>query len=490
MKYVPREYQRRISERIVATPRVAVWAEMGLGKTVVVGTALVQLADEMELGKVLVTGPKRVASTVWPAEVRKWSHLQLLRWHLLDADDFGLRAVYSPSGRRIGLEVRDVNTARRRLREIVAGSDVVLVTIEFLPWLVRLLGTRWPFDTVVLDESTLVRNHETERFRALRFVCPATTRFIELTGTPAPQSLLGLWSQMYLIDRGARLGETFTKFRNAFFMPSRFGPNGRVFDYAPRPGARDAILAKLEDVAISLRAEDWLELPERIDNDIRVTLPDQARALYDQMERKGFAELGLLSTGAPTVLAANAAVVVGKLLQVASGTMLDGAGESHEVHDVKVEALADILDATPGNVLCFYTYAADRERLLRRFPQARHLDESGVIDAWNQGEVRMLVAHPQAGGHGLNLQEGGDTVVWFTVPHSTEQYLQANARLHRQGQTAGRVVVHHIVAANTIDEGVLAARRQQQGMQKTLLEIMRDRAERLHLRAAECTPVT
>jgi hypothetical protein len=250
-----------------------------------------------------------------------------------------------------------------------------------------------------------------------------------------------------------------------------------VYSYKPRAGAREEIAELLRDITLSMSAEDWLSLPERIDNLIGVDLPADVRRLYDEMERTGIAEVGINGERA---MAANAAVVVGKLVQVASGAVFDDQGVAHVVHDEKLAALEELADATDGNLLVFYGYTADRERLLARFPFARAIDDPGVMDAWDKGQVRMMVAHPASAGHGLNLQEGGDTVVWYTVPHSAELYRQANRRLHRPGQTSDRVVVNHLIATGTIDEEILTRVQGKTGDEQSLLDLLKARAAKIN----------
>ena len=476
MRYEPRQYQRTAQQFVADNPRCALWLDMGLGKTVATASAILDLLDRVEVTKTLIVAPKRVANRAWPLELRKWDHLRALRWRLLDAELFGLTPKVT-LGRRRGLEVRDPVLSRQRLQAAIASADVLIVSIDFFGWLVKLLGQkRWPFDMVVLDESSLVKERDTERFKSFRHICAASAHFVELTGTPATQGLMGLWSQIYLLDQGERLGKTLTAFRDRWFVPDKRGPGMIVYSYKPRPGAREEIAALLSDITLSMSAEDWLSLPERIDNVVGVDLPTGVRALYDEMERTGIAEVGINGERA---MAANAAVVVGKLVQVASGTVFDDHGVAHVVHDEKLVALEELIDTTEGNVLCFYGFTADRERLLARFPFARSIDEPGAMDAWDKGQVRMMIAHPASAGHGLNLQEGGDTVVWFTVPHSAELYRQANRRLHRPGQTSDRVVVNHLIATGTIDEEILTSVQGKVGAEQSLMDLLKARAAKI-----------
>jgi SNF2 family DNA or RNA helicase len=318
---------------------------------------------------------------------------------------------------------------------------------------------------VVIDEASGFKDPGTRRFKALARIRAQVERLIELTGTPAPNSLLELWPQVYLLDRGARLGRAFSAFREAWFESDYMG-----WRWTPRPGAEAEIQRRVEDLALTLKAEDWLALPERVDRVLAVPLPAEARARYRRLERELVLELG-----EARITAVNAGVLAGKLLQAANGALYAEDGEWHLLHDAKLEALEDLLEATEGEpVLVAYAYRSDRERLLARFPQAVELRAPGAIDAWNRGEAPILLAHPASGGHGLNLQAGGRHVVWWGLTWSLELYQQLTARLHRQGQTRP-VLVHHLVAEGTLDETVMAALAGKAATQAALLEAVRRR---------------
>lgn len=456
-----REYQRQAIDFIVAHPKCALWLDMGLGKTAATAHAVLELIDRVSVTRTLVVAPKRVAARTWPAEIVKWG--LPLTMSVLSSRHFGLVADYS-GGRRRGLKIYDPRRTSASLREMVRETDMTIVSVDMFPWLVKLLGARWPFDMVVIDESSLFKERDTVRFRAARKVCPATQRVVELTGTPATQGLMALWSQVYLLDAGERLGRTIGEYRDTWFMPGKRSPAGVVYDYVPRPGARQGIVDRISDIVLSMSSEDWLTLPQRIDNEIEIELPPDARFAYTGMEAAAIAELR-----GGTVVAANAAVVVGKLLQIASGSVFDDTGAVHALHDAKLDALEELIDVTPGNVFCLQWFAEDRRRILDRFPFARHLDEPGAQEAWDKGEVKMLVANPASGGHGLNLQEGGDAVVWYSLPHSLELYQQACKRIHRPGQASDRVVVNHLIARDTVEVEVLARLRLLDGEHRNLL---------------------
>ena len=321
---------------------------------------------------------------------------------------------------------------------------------ENVPWLVTLYGRRWPFDMVVVDESSSFKNHRAKRFRALRQVLGLIDRLVLLTGTPSPRSLMDLWAQMYLLDRGARLGKTIGAYRDAYFKPGK--RNGYVvYDWILRDGADEAIYRHIGDVCVSMTADDWLTLPERVTNQVEVELPPAARRAYDRLLRDFVAEID-----GNEVTAANAAVLTGKLLQVANGAVYDEDGAVREVHRAKLDALAEIREECNEPLIVFYWYKHDAERLRKAFPDARFLETEADLVAWNHGKVPMLLLHPASAGHGLNLQTGGHVIVWYGLTWSLELYQQANARLYRQGQTKP-VMVHHLVAKNTMDSRVLNA---------------------------------
>lgn len=437
-------YQQRAVDFILQRPAAALFVEMGLGKTLVALTALVELFNRVEADRALVIAPKRVAESVWPAEIAKWDHTRGLPYALAVGD------------------------ARARLAAVLAGRPITLIGRDNVDWLVGQFGRDWPFDTVVIDESSGFKDPSTRRFKALKRVRGQIRRIVLLTGTPSPNSLLDLWAQAWLLDRGEALGRTFTGFRAAFFDSDYMG-----YKFTPKPGAAEAIHRRLEPLALTLRQEDWLELPARLDNEVRVEMPAKARAQYRALER----EYLLPFAAGGRVSAANAAVLAGKLLQMANGAVYldNGDGGYAALHDAKLDALEEIIeDGAP--TLVAYQFRSDLDRLRRRFPNARELCGSGDVEAWNRSEIPLLLAHPASAGHGLNLQAGGARVVWFSLTWSLEQYQQFNARLHRQGQSRG-VIVHHLIAAGTIDEEVMRALRSKASGQNALMDALRCRAE-------------
>ncbi len=418
------------------------------GKTVISLTAINELLyNYFDVSNVLVIAPLRVAQTTWPGEVKKWDHLQ----HLTLSKVLG--------------------SAKERRLALNTPADIHIINRENVKWLVEECGKEWPFDMVVIDELSSFKSNKAKRFRALRKVRPRIKRIVGLTGTPAPNGLIDLWPQIYLLDQGERLGKTVTGYRNRYFNPGR--RNGYVvYDWVLKPGAEEAIYEKLDDICVSMKSEDWLQMPERIDREVVVRIPEAARARYDQLER----DL-LLPYEGGDVTADNAAVLSNKLLQMANGAVYDENGSTREIHQAKLEALDDILEAANGQpVLVFYNYQHDRDRILKHIPTARVLDTEDDIEKWNQGEIPVMLAHPASAGHGLNLQAGGSVIVWFGLTWSLELYQQANARLYRQGQNKS-VIIHHLVAEGTIDEDVMRALEHKDTGQEALLAAVKARIE-------------
>lgn len=448
MKYQPYPYQVYATNRILEQEAVGLFLDLGLGKTVATLTAIDQLLyDYFEVSKVLVIAPLRVAQKTWPDEIQKWDHLKHLRISKV------------------------LGTEKQRMAALQAQADIWIINRENVEWLVNLYGKDWPFDMVVIDELSSFKSSKARRFRALRKVRSMIKRIVGLTGTPAPNGLIDLWPQIYLLDQGERLGKTVTGYRSRYFEP---GKRNRtvIFTWDPKPGAKEAIYSKLEDLCISMSAKDWLQMPERIDRVIKVTLSDETWAAYRQLEK----DL-LLPFADGDITADNMAVLSNKLLQMANGAVYDENGLVREIHQAKIEALDDVVEAANGQpVLVFYAYQHDRDRLLTHIPAARVLETEKDIDDWNRGKVQVMLAHPASAGHGLNLQAGGNIIVWFGLTWSLELYQQANARLYRQGQEKS-VIVHHLVAEGTIDEDVMKALIVKDVSQNALLEAVKARIE-------------
>ena len=436
MIYVPKPYQDYTYNRIIEQPAVGVFLDMGMGKTAATETAIVDLLyDYFLVDRVLVIATKRVASMTWDEEAEKWDHTRRLKLSKV------------------------LGTKRQREKALQTEADIYTINRENVEWLVNYYGRDWPFDMVVIDESSGFRSPKSGRFRAIRKVRPLIKRIVELTGTPNPKSYLNLWSQIYLLDRGERLGKTYTGYRERYFEPDKRNAV-TIFSWKLKEGAAEAIQAKIADIVFSMNAADWLDLPEFIPNAIKVRLSDEARAKYKQLERDlllPYTELldRHLVEGGGDVVANTAAALSNKLIQMANGAVYDENQQTRVIHDAKLDALEELIEEQDGDpVLVGYWYKHDRNRILQRFPQARELKEDQDIRDWNAGKIPILLAHPASCGHGLNLQFGGSTVVWFSLTWDLELYQQLNRRLDRQGQTRSGII-HHIVAEGTIDERVM-----------------------------------
>jgi len=441
-------YQHQAVDFIIDKPYCGLLLEMGLGKTVSTLTAIDRLLnDRFEVAKVLVIAPLRVADATWVDEVQKWEHLK----HLTIS--------------------RVLGTETQRKQALRARADIYIINRENVAWLVGYCDAGWPFDMVVIDELSSFKSAQAQRFKTLRQVRPLMKRVVGLTGTPAPNGLIDLWAQMYLLDRGERLFPTIGRYRDAYFNPGR--RNGHVvFNYDLRDDGETRIHAKIADICMSMKAEDYIDLPDRIDNFVDVYLPPAVKKAYDEFEKKQV--LDLLDA---EITALNAAGLSNKLLQYANGAVYDDDKDYHEVHKAKLDALDEILETSNGQpVLVFYTYKHDLERILTHFKKLKpkKLEGSEDIKDWNVGKIPLLLAHPASAGHGLNLQVGGNIIVWFGQTWSLELYQQANARLHRQGQK-NAVIIHHLVARGTMDADVLKALGGKTDTQEALLSAVKAR---------------
>lgn len=391
----------------------------------------------------LVIAPLRVAEDTWSKECDKWDHLRHLRVSKI------------------------LGTPSQRRKALVADADIYVVNRENVVWLTNELssfGNGWSFDMVVIDELSSFKSSKSKRFRALRKYITRSERVVGLTGTPAPNGLIDLWSQIYLLDGGERLGKTITGYRERFFVPNQRNAT-TIFNYKPKEQAESKINQLISDICLSMSADDWLDMPERIDNIRQVQLSAKELADYEQFEKDSYFEFleGEVS-------AASAAALTGKLLQYSNGAVYTEHKEFIDVHDKKLDELDEIINVANGKpILCFYSFRHDYERIIKRFPYAVKLKGSDTIDSWNAGEIPLMLAHPASAGHGLNLQGGGNIIVWFGLNWSLELYQQANARLYRQGQESESVIIHHIVTENTVDERVLASLQGKADVQKDLL---------------------
>lgn len=436
------DYQNRGVEFIKQKERCALLLGMGLGKTTTTLTAVSDLIDGFAVKKVLVVAPLRVANSVWAQEIDKWYHLRHLKTSICTGPE------------------------KKRLAALQRNADVYLINRENVVWLVDHYKKKWPFDMVVIDESSSFKSPSSKRFKALKRILPFTDYMVLLTGTPSPNSLMDLWSQMYLVDFGESLGRTVTGYRQRFFEQDYMGYNWKI-----REGSDAKIHNLISDKVISMSAEDYLELPDRIDIKHDVELPSGAMSKYRQLEKTLLSDLD----SGEEVEAISAASLANKLMQFSNGAAYyDDKKNWAEIHSAKIDALSDIREDNPNeNMLVAYNYKFDLERLKAKFPDAVVLDkEQSTIDDWNAGKIPMLLAHPASAGHGLNLQSGGSLCVWFGLNWSLELYQQFNARLHRQGQSdAVRII--HIVSKDTIDERVLMVLNDKNATQASLLKALK-----------------
>lgn len=446
MRYNPHGYQVKATERILHQKKVGLFLDMGLGKTVITLTAIKELIEDFAVWKVLVIAPKRVAEDTWSREHEKWDHLSELRIS---------KVLGSPA---------------QRMKALKTDAEVYVIGRDNVKWLVELFGKSWPFDMVVIDELSSFKNPSAQRFRALKKVMPLSDRVVGLTGTPSPNGLMDLWAEIYLLDRGERLGRTISEYRERYFRAG--ARNGYiVYRWEPYSYSQKEIERKISDICMSMSAEDYLELPERIDNEIRIRLSDKEQKLYDQMENDQ-----LLRIEDEAVVALNAAAVMNKLLQMSNGCVYADGGDVVRIHERKLEALEEIIDTTGEPVLVFYSFKHDLEAIRKRIPEAGELKSSEDIARWNRGETRVLLCHPASVGYGLNLQDGGHVIVWYGLTWSLELYQQANARLFRQGQQKA-VIIHHLITDGTVDEQVMKALKAKDTSQSALLEALKERVK-------------
>lgn len=449
MKYNPHGYQEYAANFIDKNPVSCLLLDMGLGKTAITLTALCDLLfNSFEAHRVLVIAPLRVARDTWPDELRKWEHLSGLRFSVA------------------------VGTEAERKAALRAKADIYIINRENVQWLIEDSGIAFSYDTVVIDELSSFKNHQSKRFRSLMKVRPKVNRIIGLTGTPSSNGLMDLWAEYRLLDMGQRLGRFIGQYRTAYFTPDK--RNGQViFSYKPLPFAEEQIYDKIADITISMKSTDHLVMPELVTAEYPVALSGKERERYDDLKQ----DLVLKLAGGE-ITAANAAALSGKLCQMANGAVYGDDESVHHIHDRKLDALEDLIEAANGKpVLVAYWFKHDLERIATRL-RDRHipfskLDTSGSIASWNEGKWPVALIHPASAGHGLNLQSGGSTIIWFGLTWSLELYQQTNARLWRQGQNADTVVLHHIIAKNTIDERVMKALRDKDKTQSALIEAVK-----------------
>mgnify|MGYP005763868485 FL=1 len=443
MKYKPHEYQVYATEYILNHPIAAVLLDMGLGKSVITLTAIFDLTlDSFLVRKVLVIAPLRVARDTWPAEIEKWDHLKGLKYTVA-----------------VGSEVQ-------RKTALMKRAQVYIINRENVEWLIARSGIPFDFDMVVIDELSSFKSHQAKRFKSLMKVRPKVNRIVGLTGTPSSNGLMDLWAQYRLLDMGQRLGRFIGRYREDYFVPDKRNQQV-IFSYKPKPGAEEAIYRLISDITISMKGADYLKLPELVINEVDVKLSEKEMKNLDIMKRD------LITTvKGEEITAANAAALSGKLLQMANGAVYDDQGTVLHIHDRKLDALEDLIEAANGKpVLIAYWFKHDLSRIQKRF-EVEVLSTSDSIKRWNDGEISIAAIHPASAGHGLNLQAGGSTLVWFGLTWSLELYQQTNARLWRQGQKE-TVVIHHLISKGTIDERVMKALNDKNNTQSALIDAVK-----------------
>lgn len=452
MHYNPHTYQTRLKDFIIDNRYAFLTVDMGLGKTVTTLTAVRELIEDyLEAERVLVVAPKSVAENTWTSECAKWDHLAHLRVSVV------------------------MGTETQRIKALEAPADIYVINRDNVVWLTEHYGAQWPFDTVIIDESSSFKNPQARRFKALRRVRPMIRRMVLLTGTPLPNGHMDLWAQMWLIDMGQRLGRTLTSYRSKYFKPGR--SNGHtVYNWILNPGASALIGELMSDVTVSLKAEDWIEVPDLIETDVRIALSEKELQMYRTFERDQ-----VMCLQGADIVAITAAALATKLLQFTGGAMYTedttGKVEYVRVSDAKLRALEDILESSGDEpVLVFYQYRHELERLREYFSALGPVEFSGqpeILKRWNEGGIRLMLCQPASVQYGLNMQQGGRIIVWYTPTWNLEQYQQANARLHRQGQERP-VLCYRLICDGTIDEKVIGALRGKDSAQERLLKLIRD----------------
>ena len=457
MIFVPHEYQKYCINRIIDMPvsglGLGLYIDMGLGKTVITLTAINELKyNRFQVSRVLVIAPKKVAEATWNKEAEKWDHLRLLR------------------------VVPVLGSLQKRVKALNTPADVYVINRENVSWLVDYYRNDWPFDMVVIDESSSFKSHQAKRWKSLTWVRGKISRMVELTGTPAPNGLIDLWAQIYLLDGGERLGKTIGGFRQRYFDPDQRNAQ-QIFSYKPKDGAGQTIQDKISDICISMKASDYLELPECVYDDIPVQLDSKARAAYKKLEKDM-----LLEVDENEITATTAATLGNKLLQLGNGAVYDENHNVIEIHDCKIEAFMETVEALQGqSALVFYNFKHDRDRLLKALAKSglrvRVYQGPQDADDWNNHKIDILMAHPASTAYGLNLQQGGNHIIWFGLNWSLELYLQANKRLHRQGQTQ-KVFIHNLIVQDSMDEDVIAALEDKSNTQDRLLKALKARIDK------------
>ena len=445
MRYVAHNYQNYAKDFILAHKVSALFLDCGLGKTITTLTAINELMyDSFEISKVLIIAPLRVAQSTWKDEIKKWDHLNLLRYSIAVGDE------------------------KERIRALKQNSDIYIINRENVDWLVTKSGIDFNFDMLIIDELSSFKSHTSKRFKSLLKIRPYFERVVGLTGTPSSNGLMDLWAEFRILDLGERLGRYITHYRNEYFLPDK--RNGVViFSYKPQPHAEERIYRRLADMTISMKSTEYLKMPELILNDLEINLGEE-----DQIKYKKFKKEMVMTIQEKEIDAINAASLSNKLIQLANGSIYDEAKNFYEVHNKKLDKLEEIIESANGKpVLVAYWFKADKERIEKRF-KVREIKTADDIKQWNKGMIDLALIHPASAGHGLNLQSGGSTLVWFSLTWSLELYQQTNARLYRQGQK-GTVVIHHLITKNTIDEDIMKSLKRKDKTQESLMNAVKAR---------------
>lgn len=455
MKFIPRIYQKPLIDFVINNPKSGLLLDMGIGKTIITLMAITKLSDYyLEVAKVLIIAPKRVVEYTWPNEIDKWDDVKHIKYSVA------------------------TGTERERIKALNIDALIYLINRENVDWLYnyyRENGIEFDFDMVVVDESSSFKNPSSVRFKALKKIIKNSDRVVILTGTPTPNGLMDLWSQVYLLDKGKRLGTSIGRYRNAYFHPGR-RKGYVVYDWVLNEGAEDAIYESIKDIVVSMRAIDHLDMPERIDNFIRIPMPPDVETLYKKLSRDFILRLKDNIITAPT-----AGVLVQKLLQLANGAAYIEDGGYEVIHNLKLEALREIIEDNDSPILVFYNFKSDLVRLKTFFKNyhPKTLDDKGAFEAWNKGEIKLMFANPASMAHGLNIQSGGHLIVWFGLTFNLELYQQANARLYRQGQKSSNVIINHLLLANSIDEEAINRLDQKDSVQQSLIDYVKAEIRRV-----------
>lgn len=445
MKYSPHNYQKYATDFIINHPVSAVLLEMGLGKSVISLSAINELMlDYFDVSRTLVIAPLRVANSTWPDEIKKWDHLKHLNYSVV------------------------IGSEKERLDALRKPAHIYLINRENVDWLITKSGISWKFDMVVIDELSSFKSYQAKRFKSLLKVRPKIKRIVGLTGTPSSNGLMDLWAEFRLLDMGERLGRYITYYRQNFFVPDKRNQQ-MIFSYKPKDGAEKKIYSLISDITISMKSKDFLKMPECVMNEVIVTLSDKEQKLYDSLKQDM-----VLSLEENEIDAINAAALSNKLLQMSNGAVYNDDKESLHIHDRKLDALEDLIEGANGKpVLVAYWFKHDLEKIKDRF-DVREIKSAKDISDWNKGKIPVALIHPASAGHGLNLQAGGSTLIWFGLTWSLELYQQTNARLYRQGQDS-TVVIHHILTKGTIDEDVMKALKAKEKIQDALIDSVKAR---------------